>query len=302
MHDWIGLTAAFDCSGAGRGEELGPAGLAAAGVFDRLGVIEVRELDARLDDDVRDPTSGIIGHDRVVEISRGIYEAASAVYQAGARPLLVGGDCGCIIGALAAARNRSGRLGACFLDAHLDFWDGATSPTGELADMDIAILTGRGDPALVDLGGEGPICRPGDAIVVGYRVADPGELQGSEPEHLLADPRIQVIPAEAVLRHDAGAIGAYAAERLVEQAGSYWLHFDVDCFDRRAMPAMTYGQDFGLDHEHVEALLSGLLASDGLVGVSITDFTPPKDPDGSHARRLVATVASAWQSGVSRTR
>jgi len=294
--EWVGLTAPFDCSGTGRGEERGAAALAAAGLFDRLGVAEVRELDACLDDDVRDPDSGIIGYDRVIEISRGIHEATSAVYRKGARPLLVGGDCGCIIGALAAARNHIGRLGACFLDAHLDSWDGVTSTTGELADMDIAIVTGHGDTALVSLGGEVPICRPGDTIVVGYRVPTADELEAAEPEHLLADPRIQVIRAEAVLRHDAAEVGAYAAERLVEQAGSFWLHFDVDCFDGRVMAAMTYGQDFGLTFHEVEGLLTSLVASDGLVGVSVTDFTPPKDPDGTHARRLVSTVAAAWQS------
>jgi arginase len=302
MDRWIALTAAFDCSGASRGEERGPEAFTTAGLFSALGIDDVRELDARLDSIMRDPNTGIIGYDRVVEISRAIHGATTAVYEEGARPLLVGGDCGCIIGALAAARDRHGRLGACVLDAHLDSYDGATSPTGELADMDIAIVTGRGDAALVNLGGQGPICRPGDAIVVGYRVPDGGELQGSEPEHLVADPRIQVIWAEGVLRHGAGEVAAYAAERLVDQAGAFWLHFDVDCFDRRVMPAMSYGQDFGLAYEHVEELLTSLLASDGLVGVSISDFAAPKDPNGSHARRLVRTVATAWQQGLGRRR
>src|SRR5262245_2070574 len=300
MAEWVALTAAFDCSGAARGEEQGPEALAAAGLFSALGIKDVRELDARLDDDLRDPATGIIGYDRVVEISRRIHSATAAVYREGARPLLVGGDCGCIIGALAAARDRHGRLGACFLDAHLDAYDGETSLTGELADMDIAILTGHGEAALVNLGGVAPICRPGDAIVVGYRVADAHELQGSDPEHIFADPRTQVIWAESVLRHDPRAIGGYAAERLAEQAGAYWLHFDVDCFDRRAMPAMTYGQDFGLDHAQVEALLAPLLGSDHLTGVSISDFAAPRDPDGSHPRRLVSTLATAWETGAGR--
>jgi arginase len=294
MSSWIGLTAAFDCSGASRAEASAPAALTAAGLFDRLGVQDVREIDARLLEDRRDPESGIIGYDRVVEITHNVPVASRAVFAAGSRPLLVGGDCGCIIGALAAARDMHGRLGACFLDAHLDAYDGRTSPTGELADMDIALLTGRGDPALVDLGGPGPICRPGDAIVIGYRIPDEDELQGSEPEHLFADPRIQVIWAETILRNDPAAIGTYAAERLAEQAQSFWLHFDVDCFDRRVMPAMTYGQDFGLGYEQLQALLLALLRSPALVGVSICDFTPDEDRQGTHARRLVDLLEATW--------
>ena len=34
------------------------------------------------------------------------------------------------------------------IDGHPDALDGATSPTGEAADMDLAVVTGRGAPAL----------------------------------------------------------------------------------------------------------------------------------------------------------
>lgn len=208
----------FDCSGEDRGEAFAPQALAEAGLFLRLGIADVVELDARLTDSLRDPATGIIGYTRVLEISRTVHSATGIVYPGGSRPLVVGGDCGCIIGALAAARDTHGQLGACFLDAHLDAWDGRSSPTGELADMGIAIITGRGDPTLVDLGAPGPICEPGSTIVIGYRVADDDETQGSEPEHLVADPRTQVIWAESVLRHDAGAFGASTAARLASQA------------------------------------------------------------------------------------
>lgn len=293
---WIGLTAAFDSSGTSRGEELAPEAFAAVGLLERLGIAETRDVDARLTDSTRDPASGIIGYRRVLEVTRNVESAVTKVYEDGARPFLVGGDCGCIIGAFVAARDRYRRLGACFLDAHLDSWDGVTSPSGELADMDIGVVTGRAVSNLFELRGGDPVCHPGDVIVVGYRLADDGDLLGPETEHLLADPRIQIIPAEVVLHHDAAEIGIYAAERLASQTEGFWLHFDVDCFDRRVMPAVTYGQDFGLAYEHVEALLASLFASSALVGASLCDFTPNRDPDGVHASRIVDTIARAWPS------
>lgn len=37
-----------------------------------------------------------------------------------------------------------GRVGLWFVDGHADFLDGWSSPTGEAADMELAILTGAG--------------------------------------------------------------------------------------------------------------------------------------------------------------
>jgi arginase len=60
------------------------------------------------------------------------------------------------------------------------------------------------------------------------------------------------------------------------------------------MPAMTYGQDFGLGYEQLQALLLALLRSPALVGVSICDFTPDEDRQGTHARRLVDLLEATW--------
>ena len=76
--------------------------------------------------------------------------------------------------------------------------------------------------------------------------------------------------------------------------GKFWLHFDVDVFDQEEMPAVTYPLPDGLGWEHVEALLRPLVQSRRLVGLSVADFVPDKDPDGRYARRLVDLVAGLF--------
>jgi arginase len=73
--------------------------------------------------------------------------------------------------------------------------------------------------------------------------------------------------------------------------GKFWLHFDVDVFDQEEMPAVTHPLPDGLGWEHVEALLRPLLQSRRLVGLSVADFVPDKDPDGRYVRRLVELIA-----------
>jgi arginase len=57
------------------------------------------------------------------------------------------------------------------------------------------------------------------------------------------------------------------------------------------MPAITYPLSDGLGFEHTEALLRPLASSPALVGLSVADFVPDKDPDGKNARCLVELVA-----------
>jgi arginase family enzyme len=56
----------------------------------------------------------------------------------------LGGDCSILIGVAAAVRQAVGPFGLVFIDGHPDYLDGASSPTGEAADMELAILTGHG--------------------------------------------------------------------------------------------------------------------------------------------------------------
>src|SRR5262245_55938359 len=60
---------------------------------------------------------------------------------AGDRPLILGGDCTLLLGVFSAVPHGTGLW---FVDGHADFFDGESSPTGEAADMDLAILTGHG--------------------------------------------------------------------------------------------------------------------------------------------------------------
>ena len=128
-------------------------------------------------------------------------------------------------------------------------------------------------------------------MVMGHR-ADPEE--GGPREADLVDERVQLVEAPAIKRGNPERLGRYVAERLEAQAGRFWLHFDVDVFDQEQMPAVTYPLPDGLGWEHAEALLRPLVRSQRLVGLSVADFVPDKDPDGRYARRLVDLVAGLF--------
>lgn len=284
---WTVLGAPFDSSGAGRGEERGPQALRAAGLPEVFEATDAGDVAPPLCDPVRDPETGVIAFAGLCESSRALREAVVATLTCHERPLVVGGDCTVLLGSVAGARAAAGRVGLWFVDGHADYLDGESSPTGEAADMDLAMLTGDGPPGLVDLAADVPLVGPADVVILGHR---PASLN---PEVAL---ELQRVPAATgrMTAEEIAADPAQAAEgweRALAERGPVWLHVDLDALDEAALPAVTYPQPHGLGWDAFEALIRPFLASEALVGASVADFNPDLDPNGTHARHIVDAFA-----------
>jgi len=229
--------APLDCSGTDRGEARAPGALRDAGLAQRTGARDAGDVDATVDDPNRDARTGVIGFEQIRRASSEIDSTVAAVLDEGGKPLVAGGDCTVLVGALAAAKERLGRVGLAFVDGHLDYFGGETSLSGEAADMDLAFVTGYGPEGLVDLAGPPPIAEPGDAVVMGHR-ADPEE--GGPRETDLVDERVQLVEAPAIKRgvpRGWGATSPRGSRRKPDASGctSTW----TSSTKRRCRPSPT---------------------------------------------------------------
>jgi arginase family enzyme len=280
------IDAPLDCSGKGRGEEFAPAALRAAGLVERLGANDTGEADARIRDDRRDPDTGVIGAADVRRASAAIGERVRAIRDAGNVPLVVGGDCTLLLGVFQALPPGTGLW---FVDGHADFYDGETSPTGEAADMELSILTGHGPHGLLD--GSEPALDPAAVVLLGHR---PDELGADVVlENARVDPAIHALTAPEVREQGAARTGERAAARLADRPA--WLHVDLDVLDETALPAVSYPQPLGLGWDELVEIARPLAAAPNLIGVSVADFNPDRDPDGEHAHRVVEALQSTFR-------
>ena len=85
--------------------------------------------------------------------------------RAGEKPLVLGGDCSILLGAMLALRRR-GRYGLAFVDGHLDF---RVEDVDAVAGEDLAVVTGRAEDALADIDGLRPYVRDEDVVALGER-------------------------------------------------------------------------------------------------------------------------------------
>ncbi|MEW1584927.1 arginase family protein [Micromonospora vinacea] len=275
------VDAPLDSSGAGRGEERAPAALRRAGLREALAADDDGRIDeARLNDPNRDPASGVIGAAGLVRAGGAIAARIGALIADGHRPLVLGGDCAILPG---ICRALPPATDLWFVDAHPDFLDGTTSPTGEAADMDLSVVTGYGPAAAVGTGG-GALIEPNRVHLLGHR---PATDESSRVEAARIDPAIRQVNAAELLRRGAATVGAGLA---ADGDGPAWLHLDLDVVDPRDLPAVTYPEPDGPRWADLIALVTPLARADRLLGMSVTDLNPDEDPGGRHTRRVVEVL------------
>jgi arginase family enzyme len=282
---WTVIEAPLDSSGTSRGEERGPAALLQAGLLQRVGAGARIEAESRIRTSDRDPVTGVIGADEVRQASRAIGAVVRDVLTEGHRPLVVGGDCALLLGVYLGLPPE---VQLWFIDGHADFLDGGSSPTGEAADMDLAIITGHGPTEL--LGAPGPLVDAASVVLLGHRPDHLGPDVASENARI--DPAIRAQTAPEIRERGAESVGQEIAAG--EPSRPTWLHVDLDVLDEQALPAVTYPQPLGLDWDEFVALLRPLAGSEGVLGVSVADFNPDLDPDGEWARRVVGALATVF--------
>ncbi len=287
----------IDSVGLGRadqhGTELSPAALRGAGL-DRLGWGDAGDLDVRIPDHDRDLKTGVIGVAGVLATTSAIRSATADLLRRGEKPFILGGCCTLLPGALAGARDALGSVGLVYVDGHLDLYDGLTSPTGEAADMPIAVVLGDGPAPWVERVAPAPVSSPGGIALLGYH--DPDEL-GDLGEELARNRAAGLFDADAAtIRRDGPAATAAAALDHVRNASDHlWFHVDVDVLDQAVFPATDYLMSGGLDWAELIGLLAPIASADGLVGWSLACYNPEKDPGGSAGRAIVAAMEGLFR-------
>jgi arginase len=251
-------------------------------------------VDVDISDLSRDAETGILAQAQIRDATSRIRDATRALLERGERPLILGGDCTVLLGAVAALDERSSDVALAFVDGHADFFDGLSSPTGETADMDLAVLVGHGARELVAAPARWPLVLPQNVSILGHRPSDTGPEVARENARVPS--AIERLDARTIVRDGPREVGQRVARRLSRAANALWLHLDLDVLDASVFPAVTYPQFQGLSWEELEALVSPIASCACLAGVTVADFNPDLDPDGRHARRVVSFLGTVLSS------
>lgn len=271
------------------GVERLPEALRKAGLLDGLKAEDAGRVSALPYNPVRDQETLLLNPRSLQEFSLRLAGAVEDVLAKNRFPLVLGGDCSVLIGCLLALRRR-GRYGLFFLDGHADFYQPEASPTGEVADMELAIVTGRGPNVLANIDGLKPLVRDEDVTVFGFRDAEEAARSGSQD---VKDTSMSIFDLETVRDLDVGVATSRGIQRLTsEEVVGFWIHLDADVLNDAVMPAVDYRMPGGLRFAELTEALRLISASNLSVGMTITIFNPDLDADGIIARNFVTSLVA----------
>jgi arginase len=262
--------------GVGLAERLGDHGVADAG-----------DLELLPPSGERGP-SGLLNEAAFERLVDATHVRVHRVHERGRRPLLVGGDCPVLLGALAAL---GGERGLVMLDGHEDAWPPPLSETGEGSDCELGIALGlfpENMPPPLDRWG--PLLGLANVALLGPRdraeMVAAGVRSISDEVAVFRDDRaLRAVEPAAVM---ADALDAIAAE-------TFWLHIDLDVLATHAFSAIDYPQAAGLEWSELEQLAVTGAADPRCQGLSVVIYNPDLDPNRDDANRMVDFLARLVQ-------
>ncbi|MDD7930383.1 arginase family protein [Microbacterium thalli] len=192
--------------------------------------------------------------------------------------VVIGGDCGVAVPAVAHAASAHPDLAVVWFDAHADLHTPASSPSGAFAGMALQAVFGRG-----------PLTT--DAAVSADRVILAGAREFDDAEAELID----TVDLRTVSVDDLADPAALADAVAATGAGSVYVHVDLDVLDPAAITGVGAPVPFGLDVPALTAAIGALRERIPLVGASISGFAPAH-PDAAvddmgSVLRIIGAVA-----------
>ncbi|HEY7067365.1 MAG TPA: arginase [Chloroflexota bacterium] len=269
------------------GQEAGPAALRAAGLVERLhaahlpvldfGDVPVPEPDAPRPDATRNEAA-------LAALARTVGERIGTALDDGHLPLLLGGDHSVSLGAIRAAAARE-PIGVLWFDAHGDFNTPATSPSGNVHGMVLALLAGMGPAALVDE----RTALPGHRLaILGARALDPDERKSllQAGVGVYSTEALRALGMERAVERAIAGLVAAGAERL-------YVSVDLDVLDPSVAPGVATRANSGLTLDEARAALQAVAHSGRVLALDVTELFPARDRDGATARAALSLVKAA---------
>lgn len=170
--------------------------------------------------------------------------------------IVIGGDCGVAVPAIAHAAGRHD-LAVVWFDAHADLHDPTSSPSGAFAGMALRAVVEE-----LPLPGSGAV-PAGRVILAGAREFEDAE-EGALSTHGIVSVTAESLTDPSVLVDAVAATGAAAV----------YIHVDLDVLDPAAIAGVASPVPFGTGLDELVTAIRAVRARVPLAGASISGFAP----------------------------
>jgi arginase len=270
-----------------RGVHMGAGAVRYAGLADALRALGLTVRDAGdLPVPVRDSVPPVDRPAAIAQVCAAAYAAGATAVADGEIPLFLGGDHSIAIGTIGGV-TAAEPCGVLWIDAHGDFNTPATSGSGNIHGMPLAVLLGEGEAGLVGVGRPGPKLASADVVLIGLR-----ELDADEKLRLKASGMTLYTMRDI----DDRGMGAVAREALGRLEHRQRLHvsLDIDSLDPKEAPGAGTLVHGGLTYREAQLLMEIIADRGGSDSLDLVEINPILDVGNRTARLAVELTASLF--------
>jgi arginase len=223
----------------------------------------------------------------ILQNSLRLKERVERIVEDGALPIALGGDHSMAMGSIAGLQKKMGnRMGLLWIDAHGDFNTPDTTLTGNIHGMPLAVVTGRGDRRLLDIG-PFPGVLEDHVVLFGVRDLDHGEMRN------LRDSGVTVISTRDIMERGFSYCLERALAIVCEGVDRVHLSFDMDSIDPMFCPGTGTAVPGGLVDREVIYLAERLHETGKLGSIDLVEVNPALDFNNKTARFAVEIICRA---------
>lgn len=276
--------------GAGlRGVNMGPGAIRYAGVIDGI-----KELGYEVEDkgDIVPLKTGATAdnmrnYEQVIDSNRRLYEVVKASHEAGAMPVVLGGDHSIAAGSISATSKHFGKIGIIWVDAHGDWNSAESSPSGNMHGMPFSAVCGAGPDVMVDYGQEPVFVDTANCVQIAGRDID------TEERVRMKEHGVTVFSIADIDRMGMPAVIEKAIEIASNGTEGIHVSFDVDAISPEFAPGTGTTVHSGLTLREAFYLVETLAASKKVLALDMVEVNPMidiKNQTGRVASELILST------------
>jgi arginase len=291
----------LDLGGGRRGVDMGPSACRIAGIGDQIAalgrlVIDKGDLPAAIPETQHKVDESKKYIREIARVCQNLYASALASLEAGALPVVLGGDHSLGAGSVAASadyvRRTTGKpLGLIWVDAHGDMNTPETSTSGNVHGMPLAALLGR-EPAELASIGSSPSVEAPHTVLVGIRNLD------EEEKAQIRASGVHVFTMKDIDREGIATIAERAIALASEGTGGIHVSFDLDVCDPTFAPGVGTPVKGGFDYREAHMIMELVADSGRLVALDLVEVNPTLDIRNTTAEFAAELALSALGKGI----
>lgn len=285
----------LDFGASRHGSDMGPSAIRLAGIKERLESLNHKTFEhadifhpqPQEYEQVGNPKAKYLKP--IVNACTKLAASVEEISSKGDFPLVLGGDHSIVLGTLAglaaSAKKENKKIGVLYVDAHGDFNDTNTSPTGNIHGECLAASAGLGLPELTNLYFEGQKVDPHNICFVGCRDLDPGE------KVLMKKAGVTVFTMSDIDRQGFSEIVKKVLKFFETHAD--WIHvsFDMDVLDPMYAPGTGIPLPGGLTNREALLLMEEMASIGKVKSAEIVEVNPILDVRNQTAILAVSLAA-----------